>query len=448
MGLNNGNPHDLVPAPLPPLDPNTEERASVAVIDLSDPGAPHLLRYVPIARATASTIAPSSAAAIRAPCAQPGRRAPLRHRDQRRSARGARRGDVRHRRRGRSNVFEGGPGPRKLQGLYPNALAVSPDGRRVYVADAGINAVQVIDVDPTARTFTPRRLHSDRLVPQRSGTQRRRHAPLRRQRQGHRRRTERRRRRSTPGSTSHYIAQLLKGSISVIDDVDQLRPASRDGGGGRQQRARAHHVQWVDGAPAAGEVQRGHPVPSSSAAARPIRSSTSSSSSRRTAPTISSSASSPAATAIRAWSLFGADSRPIITRWPREFAIGDNFFDDGEVSDAGPRVDRSGQLQRLHRKDVAAELRPQPAARGARVRTGRLRQGRLSSSRRWNVRASRTACTARPCAAVALRRRHRRRRRRQPCVPDRPRAFHGIPDRRTDLHICQRRHRRRWSSRA
>src|SRR5262249_59121649 len=36
-----------------------------------------------------------------------------------------------------------------------NALAVRADGRRVYVADAGINAVQVIDVDPTAPTFTP-----------------------------------------------------------------------------------------------------------------------------------------------------------------------------------------------------------------------------------------------------------------------------------------------------
>src|SRR5262249_59603807 len=53
------------------------------------------------------------------------------------------------------NPFESGPLAQQLQGVYPNALAVRADGRRVYVADAGINAVQVIDVDPTAPTFTP-----------------------------------------------------------------------------------------------------------------------------------------------------------------------------------------------------------------------------------------------------------------------------------------------------
>src|SRR5262249_10169240 len=53
------------------------------------------------------------------------------------------------------NVFTSGALAQQPVGLFPNALAVSPDGRRVYVADAAINAVQVIDVDPTERTFTP-----------------------------------------------------------------------------------------------------------------------------------------------------------------------------------------------------------------------------------------------------------------------------------------------------
>ena len=36
-------------------------------------------------------------------------------------------------------------GGQGLYGAYPNALAVSPDGRRVYVAEAGINSVAVLD---------------------------------------------------------------------------------------------------------------------------------------------------------------------------------------------------------------------------------------------------------------------------------------------------------------
>src|SRR5262249_7788117 len=32
-----------------------------------------------------------------------------------------------------------------VHGTYPNALAVSPDGSRVYVAEAGVNAIAVLD---------------------------------------------------------------------------------------------------------------------------------------------------------------------------------------------------------------------------------------------------------------------------------------------------------------
>src|SRR5262249_38191099 len=43
----------------------------------------------------------------------------------------------------------------EVHGTYPNALAVSPDQSRVYVAEAGINAVAVLD---TTRPMRPRLL--------------------------------------------------------------------------------------------------------------------------------------------------------------------------------------------------------------------------------------------------------------------------------------------------
>jgi DNA-binding beta-propeller fold protein YncE len=48
-GVNNGNPSDLVPAPLPPIQDTRIERNSVALIDLADPANPRLVRYVRIA---------------------------------------------------------------------------------------------------------------------------------------------------------------------------------------------------------------------------------------------------------------------------------------------------------------------------------------------------------------------------------------------------------------
>src|SRR5262249_41377016 len=41
----------------------------------------------------------------------------------------------------------------RVHGAYPNALAVSPDQSRVYVAEAGINAVAVLD---TTKPMHPR----------------------------------------------------------------------------------------------------------------------------------------------------------------------------------------------------------------------------------------------------------------------------------------------------
>jgi YVTN family beta-propeller protein len=47
-------------------------------------------------------------------------------------------------------LFFGKPQDPRLTGAYPNALAVSPDNQRVYVAEAGLNTVAVLDTsDPT-----------------------------------------------------------------------------------------------------------------------------------------------------------------------------------------------------------------------------------------------------------------------------------------------------------
>ena len=154
-GLNNGNDPsaaNLLPIPLPPNNPNGSSRSAVAVVDISTSAAPSLVKYVQIGRGdkvdnkaifggthpsgmslspdgtllyvTATnvdllSVIDTASDAIVAEI------------------------DL--------NAFADG-----LQGLYPQAVASSADGTRLYVADAGINAVQVIDVDPVNRTFTPR----------------------------------------------------------------------------------------------------------------------------------------------------------------------------------------------------------------------------------------------------------------------------------------------------
>ncbi len=152
-GINNGNPRSIVPVPLPPTDPNNPTRSSVAVLDPSGSGPPTLVAYVPIARSekvdpqsnifggshpSAMALSPDGAllyvtatnldllVVIDTATNQTVAEIDL-------------------------NVFAD-----HLQGLYPDALAVSADGNRLYVADAGINAVQIIDVNAAARTFTPR----------------------------------------------------------------------------------------------------------------------------------------------------------------------------------------------------------------------------------------------------------------------------------------------------
>ena len=151
-GINAGNPGGLAPVPLPPTDPNNKTRSSVAVIDVSSSAPPELSTYVPIGRGqsldnktvfggshpSAMALSPDGAllyvtatnldllAVVDTTSNQEIAEVDL-------------------------NTFGDG-----LEGLYPDALAVRADGTRIYVADAGINAVQIVDVDPEARTFTPR----------------------------------------------------------------------------------------------------------------------------------------------------------------------------------------------------------------------------------------------------------------------------------------------------
>ena len=51
----------------------------------------------------------------------------------------------------RFSTANGGVGGHRLVSAYPNAIAVAPDNCRVYVAEAGINAVAVLDTSDAAR---------------------------------------------------------------------------------------------------------------------------------------------------------------------------------------------------------------------------------------------------------------------------------------------------------
>ncbi len=334
-GINNANPPDFVPAPLPPSDANKTERSALVEIDLTNPDAPVVLRHVPIARSvrvnhrtehggshpSAMALSPDGAflyitatnvdllivldAATLTRIAE----VPL-------------------------NIFEPGPVDGQLQGLYPNALAVSPDGKRLYVADAGISAVQVINVDATARTFTtagfiPTGWYPTSLALTNDGkrlyvgnTKAAAAGPN-----------------GGPGFNGtyndSYIGQLLKGSLSVIDNVDQY-----DLQAGQAQVVvncgfAPQTQRWVDGVAADGELQRGGPVPADFGAgpSEAIEHVVFIFKENRTYDQI--------------YGTFpGGNGDPSLAEWAsgptpnhqalaREFAMGDNFFNDGEVSILG-----------------------------------------------------------------------------------------------------------------
>jgi len=338
-GLNNGNSTGFVPSPLPPIDPSLPTMSSVAVLDLTDPVNPQLLRYIPIARSlkidnrtifggshpsamqlsadgkllfvTATNLdllvvldteAMSTVAEI-----------PL-------------------------NTFDDRPLPEQLQGFYPNALALSPDGQRLYVAHAGINAVQAVDIDAEARRFTPLGFIPTGWFPSAlalspdgtlyvangKGAGVGPNGPelvdisL-----------------TTMSSTPFYIGRLLKGSLSIVNDVDTFDLTA----GSEQVRALNGfdpvQARWVDGAPGAGEVQRGQPVPIDfgSGPSDTIRHVVFILKENRTYDQVFGSF--PGGDGDPALELFGEDVTPNHHALAAEFAMGDNFFADAEVSIPG-----------------------------------------------------------------------------------------------------------------
>ena len=339
-GVNNGTPASELVPPLPPLDPNGDTRSSIAQVDLTDPDAPRLLGYTPIARSlsvdsrtifggshpSAMALSPDGAllyvtatnvdllvvldAATMALVAE----VPL-------------------------NTFENGPLPQQLQGFYPNAIAVRPDGRRLYVADAGINAVQVIDVDPAAQTFTPAGFIPVGWFPSALGlggdgtlyVANAKGAGV------------------GPngaelidindqnfGSTPYYIGRLVKGSLSIIANVDAVDLAAGTGAVRQMNGLAPVDVHWVDAAPAtAGEVERGLPLPIEfgSGPSDQIKHVVFILKENRTYDQVFGDL--PVGNGDPRLVLFGENITPNHHALAREYAMGDNFFCDGEVSIPG-----------------------------------------------------------------------------------------------------------------
>jgi YVTN family beta-propeller protein len=323
-GLNNGNPSNLVPVPLPPTTPNDNARSSVAVMNIGDTNPPKLISYVPIGRkdrvdnirvfggshpsgmalspdgtrlyVTATNIDVLSV--IDTATNQLVTEMDL-------------------------NVFGDG-----LQGLYPDAVTVSGDGSRIYVADAGINAVQVIDVDTTQRTFTPRGFiptgwYPSAVALSADGTtlyvasakglgvggnggelvdisQR------------------------TLGSTAYYIGRIIKGMVSAIDlgtiDLDQGTAAVRANNG-------------FDPVPAPVEADNPVPLYFGTGPSQQIKYVVYILKENRTYDQVlgdfERGNGDPRLT------LFGEDITPNHHALARQYATGDNFFDDAEVSYPG-----------------------------------------------------------------------------------------------------------------
>jgi DNA-binding beta-propeller fold protein YncE len=337
-GINNSNPLSELIAPIPPLDPNADTRSSIARVDLSQPEAPHLVGYTPIARSLSiDTMAVFGGSHPSAMALSPDGRflyvtatnldllvvldaetlalvqeVPL-------------------------NPFESGPLRDQLQGLYPNALVVRGDGRRVYIADAGINAVQVVDVDPSGPSFTPAGFIPVGWFPSalalRDGTLYVANAKgagigpnggdlidINDE---------------TFSDTPYYIGRLVKGSLSIIENVDAFDLA----GGTTQVQALNGlgpvQVRWADGAPGPGEVERGNPVPIEfgSGPSDQIKYVVFILKENRTYDQVFGDV--PEGNGDPSLLLFGEGVTPNHHALAREFAMGDNFFCDAEVSIPG-----------------------------------------------------------------------------------------------------------------
>jgi DNA-binding beta-propeller fold protein YncE len=337
-GMNNGNPSSgFVPAPLPPLDPNQAESSSVAEVDLSNPNAPRLVRYARIARRTlrvnnktvyggthpsAMQISPDGKllyvtatnvdllAVLDTATMQTVAEVPL-------------------------DVFEAGPIDQQLQGLYPNALAISADGHRLYVADAGINAVQVLAVDQESLTFTHAGFIPSGWYP----------TALALSHDGNRLYVANGKGAAVgpnggpefeqSGEPSDYIGQLSKGSLSVIDDLALYDLAAGSAQVAANNGFSPTTLRWVNDPPGAGEAQRGNPLPIEygSGPSDLIQHVVLIFKENRTYDQIFGKL--PGGNGDPELADYAGEVTPNHQALAAEFAIGDNFFNDGEVSTLG-----------------------------------------------------------------------------------------------------------------
>jgi len=339
-GLNNNNPTGLIPAPLPPLDPNLPAMSSVAVVNLADPTKPAYQKYVPIGRSqsidnktvfggshpSAMKLSPDGALlyvtatnldlleVIDTTTLTVVAEVSL-------------------------NQFESGHGSLALQGLYPEAVAVSPDGRRIYVADAGINAVQVIDADPQTKTFATAGFIPTGWYP----------SALALTADGKRLYVANAKgvgvgpngaelvdiSTTSMSGTPYYIGRIIKGSVSIIDDVDQYDVSAGTAAVRANNGFDPVPLRWVDADPGPGDIQRRQPVPADfgSGPSAQIKHVVFILKENRTYDQVFGDLEG--GNGDSNLTLFGEDITPNHHALARQFAFGDNFYNDGEVSIPG-----------------------------------------------------------------------------------------------------------------
>src|SRR5262249_3128298 len=132
-----------------------------------------------------------------------------------------------------------------------------------------------------------------------------------------------------------YIGQIIKGSVSIIDDVDHY-----DLQAGTQRVAAANgfvpvELTWVDGPPTEMQVERDHPVPIEfgSGPSDAITHVVFILKENRTYDQVLGQL--PGGDGDPDLTFYGPEVTPNATALATEFATGDNFFNDGEVSTSG-----------------------------------------------------------------------------------------------------------------
>ena len=216
--------------------------------------------------------------------------------------------------------------PEAPPGSTPNALALSPDGQRLLVANADNNTVAIVDVSNAGASrvigFIPTGWYPTGVA-----VQPRRRGDLRPERQGPHVAAE-----SARTAAGHAAAPrastsdaMLQGSLSILPMPDDAT-----------LRAYTNTVYRVTPysdatrlAPAAAPADIADSA-RASATRRP--SSTCSTSFARTAPTTRSSATSSRGNGDPTLALFGEDVTPNAHALAREFVTLDNFYVDAEVS--------------------------------------------------------------------------------------------------------------------